>query len=114
MLLKCRYMRDTIDLSLRQMDMLHRVIELAAKGTLTEAQFYKLLRVRRNHSRYLRSFMYHVDREQHLLRTAVVCAHVLQRINGPAFRRKLAAPREKLAAKGKLPDWLLNYEAPEP
>lgn len=113
MRLRCRYMRDTIDLSLKQMDLLHRFIELAAQGELTPSLFYKLMRVRRNHSRYLRSLMFHVDREEQPLRTAVVCAHVLQRINGPAFRRKLASSRDKLAAKGKLPEWLLNYEAPE-
>lgn len=111
--LKCRYMRDTIDLSLNQMEVLHRCIEMTSEGKLTAEVFYKMLRVRRNHSRYLRSFMFYVDREQQTLRTAVVCAHVLQRINGPAFRRKLAAARDKLAAKGKLPEWLLNYEVPE-
>lgn len=114
MRLKCRYMRDSIDTSLKQMDVLHRVIELAANGTLTAEMFYKMIRVRRNHARYLRSLMFHVDREEHTLRTAIVCAHVLQRINGPAFRRKLASARDKLAARGKLPAWLLNFEPPEP
>lgn len=111
--LKCRHFRDSIELTLRQMDILHKVIELAAEGGLTEQAFYRMLRARRDHSRYLRSFMYHVDREQHSLRTAVVCAHVLQRINGPAFRRKLAVARDKLAARGKVPDWLLDFELPD-
>lgn len=112
--LRCRYMRDSIDLSLKQMDLLHRMIELTADGMLTPDIFYKMIRIRRNHSRYLRSLMFHVDREEQPLRTALVCAHVLQRINGPAFRRKLASSRDKLASKGKLPEWLLNFEVPEP
>lgn len=111
--LKCRHFRDSIDLTLKQMDLLHEVIERAAEGALTEQAFYKMLRARRNHSRYLRSFVYHVDREQQPLRTAVVCAHVLQRINGPAFRRKLAGARDKLAARGKAPGWLLDFQIPD-
>ncbi len=114
MLLKCRYMRDTIDLSLKQMDLLHRCIELTAKGELTSETFYSLMRVRRDDSRYLRSFMFHVDRENHTLRTAVVCAHVLQRINGPTFRRKLAEARETLAARGTAPEWLLSFQPHDP
>lgn len=104
--LKCRYFRSTIARTLCELDLLHKVIEDAAEGRLTPAGFYALLRKRRDHSRYLRSLLFHLDDLQRPYLMALYCTHVLSRMSAPAFRRRLNAARAVLAERGPLPDWL--------
>lgn len=104
--LRCRHLRDHIARSLRDMDMLHWMIEEAAEGRLTEQRFHAKLRARRDHNRYLRNLLFHLDDEQRPYLTALYCSHVLSRMSAPAFRRRLNAARTALADQGRLPAWL--------
>lgn len=104
--LRCRHFRDHIARSLWDMDMLHWMIEEAAEGRLTPRAFYAKLRARKDHNRFLRNLLFHLDDEQRPYLTALYCTHVLARRSAPAFRRRLNAARTALAEKGTLPDWL--------
>lgn len=105
-LLRCPHLGGRIARSLREMDLLHRVIEEAAAGTLTPQGFYRHLRRRRDHARYLRNLLFHLDDHQRPWLTALLCAHVLARRDAPAFRRRLDAARAALAQRGAVPHWL--------
>jgi len=104
--LKCRHFNGMIEIALREMDLLHQVIEMVADGTMTPQLFYRLLRSRRSNARYLRRLLFHTDGRKSPLRTAVLCIHVLDRMNGPAFRKRLAASMAAMTEAGTLPDWL--------
>ncbi|MDF0599651.1 phosphoadenosine phosphosulfate reductase [Psychromarinibacter sp. C21-152] len=104
--LRCRHFRHHIARSLREMDVLHRLIEEAAEGRLTRAGFYALMRRRREHSRFLRNLLFDLDDLDRPYLTALYCAHVLSRMNAPAFRRRLNAARARLKDAGALPAWL--------
>jgi hypothetical protein len=103
--LKCRHLPDTAR-SLREMDLLHRLVEAAAEGRLTPARFYAMLRARRDHPRYLRALLYHMDELQRPYLMALYCSHVLSRMNAPAFRKRLKTARQALADTGETPEWL--------
>ncbi len=104
--LRCRHFRDHIARSLWEMDLLHWMIEEAAEGRLTEADFYAKLRVRRDHNRYLRTLLFHLEEEQRPYLMAMYCTHVLSRRSAPAFRRRLNAAHSALEEQGALPAWL--------
>ena len=104
--LKCRHFDSLIELALREMDLLHRVVELASENALTRAEFFTLLRGRRQHTRYLRTLMHALDMRNKPLRTAVLCQHVLQRKDAPVFRKRLNAIRQMMIERDMLPDWL--------
>lgn len=106
---KVPHLQDLIETSLREMDLLHRVIEMVASGQFTRAEFGKLMRVRRSHPRYLRNLLTHLDGTDNPGRIALFCAHVLSRMKGPAFRRRLNHAREELEERGELPDWLRDF-----
>ena len=108
--LKCRHLKDGIARALLDMDVLHKVVEDAAEGRLTETGFYALLRRRRDYPRYLRNLLFYMDDMNRPYLTAVYCTHVLSRMNAPAFRRRLNAARATLAADGRLPLWLDDDE----
>ncbi len=103
--LKARHLND-VARSLREMDLLHRLVEEAAEGRLTTEGFYAMLRGRRNHSRYLRNVLYHLDELQRPYLMAMYCSHVLSRMNAPAFKRRLKVARQALDDTGQTPDWL--------
>lgn len=104
--LRCRHLRHRIARSLREMDILHCVVEAAAEGRLTEEKFYGLLRRRRNHSPFLRNMLFYLDDLDRPYLTALYCSHVLDRMHAPAFRRRLNAARNRLRDQGELPRWL--------
>lgn len=107
--LKCRHLDGLIELTLREMDMLHQVIELTSDGALTPQTFYSLLRRRRDHNRYLRTVMHALNRQNRPLRVAYLSKYAMKTTGGgPFFKRNLAAATDILAQKGPLPDWLLD------
>ncbi|MCG6904554.1 MAG: phosphoadenosine phosphosulfate reductase [Rhodobacter sp.] len=109
--LRCRHLDGLIEYALHEMDLMHRTIEMAASGTLTEQGFYKLLRARRTHSRYLRTLVYALGKRNRPTHVATVCKHVLNNgMGGPFFRKNLASARETLSRYGKLPDWMAEED----
>ncbi|MDJ0826884.1 MAG: phosphoadenosine phosphosulfate reductase [Rhodobacter sp.] len=106
--LKCRFLQDHIAWSLNEMGLLHRIIEAAAGGALPPHEFYRLLRARRNHARYLRNMLFHMDDLDDPYLMGLYCAHVLSRMSAPAFRRRLDLAKEALERDGALPDWLAS------
>lgn len=105
--LRCRNFTGLIELALREMDLLHRLIEAAASGTLTATEFFRLLRARRDHARYLRTLLAQVNLRNKPLRSALLCDYVLKKKDGGRyFRKSMAAIRDKLAAHGGVPEWL--------
>ncbi len=104
--LRARRTRPDTETFLRQIDILHQIVEQGADGSLTEVGFYKMLRGRRRHSRYLRNLLFDVEDLGNPLRTAFLCTYVLKRMNGPAFRRRLIAVKKTLEDRGPLPNWL--------
>ena len=112
--LRCRHLDGRIEVALGELDLLHRTIEMAANGTLTEHGFYALLRVRRDHDRYLRALVQALGKRGRPLHVVLVCQHVLSRqIGGPHFRKTLEAAKAKLAKQGALPDWLAGENSSE-
>lgn len=105
--LRCRHLDGMIEFALGEMDLLHRVIEMAADGRLTEQDFYALLRARRSDDRYLRALVHALGKRRRPLHVALVCRHVLNRqIGGAHFRETLDAAKTTLAKQGPLPAWL--------
>lgn len=104
--LKCRFLGADLARALRDMDLLHRVVEDAANGRLTPQGFYAMLRKRRDYKTFLRNLLFHLDDKHRPYLTALYCSHVLSRMNAPAFRRRLNAARASLSESGPLPEWL--------
>lgn len=104
--LKCPHLKDRIELSLREMDLLHRLIESVANRSFRVPEFHRLMRARRGHSRYLHNLLFDLDRQKNPYRTALLCRHVLSRTDSAEFRRRLQSSKEELAAQGRLPEWL--------
>lgn len=104
--LKCRHFRDRIEVSLQEMNLLHQIIEKAGAGELTPTEFYKLLRARRENSRFLRNLLFHLDDLGNPMLMALFCSNVLSRMQAPAFRKRLNIARDALEMEGRLPDWL--------
>ncbi|MEL7115135.1 MAG: phosphoadenosine phosphosulfate reductase [Pseudomonadota bacterium] len=115
--LKCRHLDGLIELALREMSILHQVVEGCTGGTLNEMDFYHLLRKRRGHTRYLRTLLHALSRRNRPLRMAFLCKYVLEhKQGGPTFRKTLARAKEVISRHGPLPDWLLDddEDAPKP
>lgn len=108
--LKCRFFGQNIARMLGDIDLLHRIVQDAAEDRLTPQGFYRLLRKRRNHGRFLRNLMFHLDDADRPYLTLLLSAHVLSRMAAPAFRRRYNAARAVLQDRGALPDWAV----PEP
>lgn len=104
--LPCRFFRRHIARSMREMGFLHQVIERAADQSLTAQEFHRLMRARRDHTRYLRNLLFHLDDAGKPWRTALLCKHVLARMSAPTFRRRMNAAVKSLKDAGTLPDWL--------
>jgi hypothetical protein len=110
-LFKCRHFDGQIESALREMDILHRIIEACADGQLTHECFFRVLRARRDHTRYLRTLLYSLDRKGKTLRVAFLCKAVLARRGGPVFRKSLAVAEKRLHDLGQRPSWLRDPDA---
>lgn len=105
--LRCRHLNEQIEFFLRELELLHRTIEMIAESKFTEQGFYALLRRRRNHIRYLRGLVDTLAKRNRPLHVAIVCRHVLKlKDNAPYFRKHLRKAIEQLESNGTLPDWL--------
>lgn len=98
--LRCRHVSGQIESFLRRMDVLEPLIAKAMSGNLSDADFHKAFRERRNYLPYLRRFLSAVEEEQRPYLTGLLCRSVLGRINTPRFRRQLNRAQRELSAQG--------------
>jgi hypothetical protein len=101
--LKCRFMGHRIASALIQMKMLKLTIGACVDGTMTREKFYTQLRARHTFRRYLRDLLGRIDATRHPLLISILANHVLQRGNGPMFRRKMKAADKILRQRGITP-----------
>ena len=82
-------MGGALQTQLIEMDILYRLLTLAGTGKLTEQEFYRLYRARRNNPSYLRSLMGRLDADDRPYLNTLLCRNVTGRMNAPRFRRRL-------------------------
>ena len=92
-------MGSALQSDLITMDMLYQILSLAGKGKLTNREFYKLYRARRNNAAYLRRLMTRLDAADRSYLNVLLCRNVISRMKAPKFRRRLVS-LEKKANKG--------------
>ncbi|WP_376873720.1 phosphoadenosine phosphosulfate reductase [Albirhodobacter sp. R86504] len=98
--LSCPYLGPRIEQILTEMDVLTPCLEAACAGTFDALTFWKLYRARRNAPRYLRGLTAVLDQKGRPLLAAILCRNVVERLNGPRFRSRLAELEEQLAKDG--------------
>ncbi|MEE9388718.1 MAG: phosphoadenosine phosphosulfate reductase [Paracoccaceae bacterium] len=98
--IRCRHLDGQIETFLHRMGLLKPLLSIAATGNLTPADFYTVLRERRNYLPYLRMFLAEVERSNRPLLAAYMCRSVLERINIPRFSRQLSIATKELHSTG--------------
>ena len=83
-----------------EMGILNTILEKAASGDLTDAEFAQLFRARRDDSSYLRALMARLDQQDRPFLQVLLCRNVLARARAPRFRRRLQN-LEQRAAEGE-------------
>ena len=99
--LRMPHMGGALQTRLIEMEMLYLILSLAADGKLSEQEFYKLYRARRQNTSYLRSLMGRLDADDRPFLNTLLCRNVTGRMNAPRFRRRLD-DLENQAEEGKL------------
>lgn len=97
---RLRHMGDAVQTGLLDMDLLHRLFELAAEGTLDWRSFAALFRARRDYLGYLRKLLAELDNRDRSYLALILARNITGRLNAPRIRRRLAG-LEKSAAEGK-------------
>lgn len=92
--LRMPLMGDELHTDLSKMEILYRLIAKAANGTLNDLTFADLYRARRNYVTYLRRLLSKVDNDNRTKLAELICANVVERLNAPRFKKRLAALRE--------------------
>lgn len=95
--LRLRRMGGTLQTRLIDMDILHRVLFLAASGRLDERSFFRLYRARRNNVGYLRALMNALEAEERPYLSTLLCRNITSRHHAPKFRRRLDALEARAA-----------------
>jgi pimeloyl-ACP methyl ester carboxylesterase len=99
--LKCRLLGHRIASAMQGMGILKKVVEKSIEGTLTDLEFYQLLRARRGYARYLRELMVRLEKRGKTYLVALLCTHYLATRRGPKFRKALRTAVAKLQAEGR-------------
>lgn len=94
--LDCRHMGHRIASAMQGMGILKPVVEGAIEGSLTRADFYRLLRARRDSPRYWREMLGKLSPQERPRLTAMLCRAYLARWRGPKFRAALRAAEAEL------------------
>lgn len=102
-LVRCPHFGPQTEVTLRQMDVLHALIERAADDRIDAVEFAWLLRARRHHAGYLRNLALSLEAGGRSLLLARVCAHALGTGQGRFFRKRLKAANAALEARGLPP-----------
>jgi len=94
--LKCRFLGHRIASAMQGMGILKPVVEGCVDGSLGPAEFYRLLRNRREFPRYLKDLLLRLDQLNRPGLMVLYCEYVLARRRGPAFRKRLNQARKQL------------------
>ncbi|MEX0311550.1 MAG: phosphoadenosine phosphosulfate reductase, partial [Tateyamaria sp.] len=101
---RLRNMGDAIQSDLMQMNVLIDLLEMAADGSLDDAQFAKVYRARRTYPGYLRRVMAALDREDRTDLTYMMARNVVKRLGkAPRFQRRLAELKAQRTAPDETP-----------
>ncbi|GAA6209335.1 hypothetical protein NBRC116601_26280 [Cognatishimia sp. WU-CL00825] len=92
---RCRFFGHRMASLWVQMGVLKEVIDRCLDGTLRPANFYALMRKRRDTGRFLREFLDTLEKVGNANRIAWFCEAVLNRRRGPKFRQALNAVKSK-------------------
>lgn len=99
--LSCRMMGHRIASAMQGMGVLKPIIEAAIEGTLTEPDFYRMLRKRREFTRYLKELLQRLDERGDPWLMSLFCQHYLATRRGPMFRKHLNAANAELLRQGR-------------
>ncbi|SFL71459.1 hypothetical protein SAMN04488042_1011232 [Shimia aestuarii] len=94
---RCRFMGHRIASLWLQMGVLKPVIEGCVAGTMTDAEFYTLLRRRRETPRFQKEMLHTLEGMNRPKLLARYCRAVLARRRGPHFRKALRAAEQRIA-----------------
>lgn len=88
-LIRCPHMGGDLEVELRRMQVLYRILSRAGKGTLTDGAIHLLLRARRHHMPYMRSLLAHVEDLKRPYLSALLCRAMLKTKHLPKVRNRL-------------------------
>ncbi|GAA3866891.1 phosphoadenosine phosphosulfate reductase [Celeribacter arenosi] len=95
--LRCRYFGHRIASMWGRMGVLKPIVEGAITGTLSEKEFYHLLRERRELRRYQREMLERLEKIDRPGLIVIYCRAVLARSAGPRFRQAMTRAQRKLS-----------------
>ncbi|MEP2530290.1 phosphoadenosine phosphosulfate reductase [Shimia sp.] len=98
---RCRFMGHRIASLWLQLGILKPVIEGCVANTMTQAEFYTLLRRRRENGRFQKEMLQMLQKLDRPKMLARYCTAVLARRRGPNFRKALRAAEEQIARTNK-------------
>ena len=87
--LRMPFMGSAVQTRLIEMEILYSILSQVGTGKLTERNFNRLARARRNNAGYLKSVMAQLDHQDRPYMVALLCRNVTQRLRAPRFRRRL-------------------------
>ncbi|MFA3915875.1 phosphoadenosine phosphosulfate reductase [Ruegeria hyattellae] len=88
--LRMRHMGDALQTRLFEMNLLHRLLMLAADDKLTEKEFYRMFRARRASAHYLRSLSARLEQQGRPYLELMLCRNAVARIPNRRLRRRLS------------------------
>ncbi|WP_439103255.1 phosphoadenosine phosphosulfate reductase [Celeribacter marinus] len=94
--MRCRYFGHRIASLWVKLGILTPIVEGAISGTLTDKEFYHLLRRRRDERRYQKEMLARLQKRGRAAWVAHYCAAIIARAPGPVFRRALKEAKENL------------------
>jgi pimeloyl-ACP methyl ester carboxylesterase len=94
--MKCRFMGHRIASLWANMGVLKPVIEGCIEGTLTQTQFYRLMRARHTTPRYQHEMLDRLKAQNRHALLVRYCKHILSVRRGPKFRREMQNSRRIL------------------
>ncbi|WP_372572478.1 phosphoadenosine phosphosulfate reductase [Ruegeria jejuensis] len=97
--LRLRHMGSELQARLIEMKLLPRLLTMAAENTLTEAEFYRMLRARRASSHYLLMLRNHLEHHERPYLEMLLCRNAIARLPIRRLQRRLEQ-LQQLAAEG--------------
>lgn len=94
---KCRYFGHRIASMWTRIGVLKPIVEQSIAGTLTEPDFYKMLRGRRENVRFQREMLERLEKRGRPWLIATYCEAVLARRGGPKFRKAMRVAQKKMS-----------------
>lgn len=95
------------------MDILQPLLETAGAGQDVAAHFHSLFRARQDYSPYLRRLLMHLEDDDRVMLSGLLCRNVVNRMKAPRFRRRLIEIEKQLAGARKILPELRKKEPAE-